>query len=258
VPRPRRTGTTTRTTVRSLLATALAALCLAVVAVPANAGLPSPSSFGPLIEGLSGYQPQTTCDPTPKPGVVGFRSMVLAAYPGTGDDGIYRDCSIGGTSEHKEGRAWDWMVSVSNPQQVAQVNDLLNWLFATDQYGNKYAMARRLGIMYIIWNKKIWGAYSVDEGWRCYYACPDRPSSYNNDPHTGHVHFSFDWDGALKHTTYWGYGLAKPYQQWPGQPAGTLGAVTTGPIAAEPTEKVYVEDDGAVIAAERFTAKDRP
>ena len=252
MPRSRSAKRPARSSLRSLLTAVLAMLCLAVLAVPASAAMPHPS-FGAAIEDLSGYQPQTTCDPVSKPGVVAFRAMVLAAYPGTGDDGIIRDCGIGGTSEHKEGRAWDWMVSVHDPAQVAQVNDLLAWLFATDQYGNTYAMARRLGIMYVIWNKKIWGAYSADEGWRCYYACPDRPSSYNNDPHTGHVHFSFDWDGALKHTSYWGYGVAKTYQQWPGQPTGTLGAVTTGPIDIDPTHRVYVEDDGAVIAAERFT-----
>jgi hypothetical protein len=256
VLRPRMARGPMRSTLRSaltaVLAPVLALLCLAILAVPADAAMPNPS-FGPVIEPLASYQPQSTCDPVAKPGVVAFRSMVLAAYAGTGDDGIIRECSIGGTSEHKEGRAWDWMVSVNNPTQVAQVNDLLKWLFATDQYGNQYAMARRLGIMYIIWNKRIWGAYAASDGWRCYYACPGKPSSYNNDPHTGHVHFSFDWDGALKHVTYWGYGLVQTYQQWPGQPTGTLGAVTTGPTAADPTKKVYVEDEGSVIAAERFT-----
>ena len=241
-----------RSTVRSLLTATLALLCLAIVAVPASATMPTPT-FGPLIEDLAGYQSQTTCDPTAKPGVAAFRTMVLANYPGTGDDGITRSCSIGGTSEHKEGRAWDWMVSAYDAKQAAQVQDLLTWLFATDQYGNKYAMARRLGVMYVIWNKKIWGAYSADDGWRCYYACPGSPSSYNHDPHTGHVHFSFDWDGALKHTTYWGYGLVKTYQQWPGQPTGTLGAITTGPTVIDPTHRIYVEDRGAVIAAERIT-----
>ncbi|MFL6137006.1 MAG: hypothetical protein ACJ74O_04315 [Frankiaceae bacterium] len=249
--RPRMARGSLRSTLRSALTAVLALLCLAILAVPADAAMPSPS-FGPVIEPLTDYQPQTTCDPVAKPGVVAFRAMVLAAYAGTGDDGITRACSIGGTSEHKEGRAWDWMVSVNNPAQVAQVNDLLSWLFATDQYGNQYAMARRLGIMYVIWNKRIWGAYATDEGWRCYYACAGKPSSYNNDPHTGHVHFSFDWDGALKRTTYWGYGLVKTYQQWPGQPTGTLGAVTTGPTALDPTTKVYVEDEGSVIAAERI------
>ena len=252
MPHPRMARGSYRSTVRSVLATALALLTVGLLAVPASAALPV-RDFGPLIEGLSGYQPQTTCDPVSKPGVAAFRSMVLAAYPNTGDSGITRSCDIGGTSEHKEGRAWDWTASVNNPGQVAAVNEVLNWLFATDQYGNKYAMARRLGVMYVIWNKKIWGAYSADSGWRCYYGCPGDSSSYNRDPHTSHVHISFDWDGAIQHTTYWGYGLAKPFQQWPGSDSGVLGAITTGPAQLGGTEKVYSEDNGAVIAAARYT-----
>ncbi|MDX6267254.1 MAG: hypothetical protein QOD70_1994, partial [Frankiales bacterium] len=95
-------------------------------------------------------------------------------------------------SEHKEGRAWDWGVSASNPTQVNQVNALLGWLLKTDQYGNAFANARRLGIMYVIWNQRIWKAY--DPRWTSYSGA---------DPHTGHVHFSFGWNGARKVTSYW-------------------------------------------------------
>ena len=73
-------------------------------------GWPRPrhlSGAGPLDD-LAPYRPQTTCSPSAKPGVVGFRNLVLAAYPATASWGISRACSIGGTSEHKEGRAWDW------------------------------------------------------------------------------------------------------------------------------------------------------
>src|SRR5204863_7951042 len=59
--------------------------------------------------------------------------------------------------------------------------------------GNQYAMARRLGIMYIIWNHQFWALYNVRLGWQ----------SYSGDnPHTDHVHFSFYWAGALQQTTY--------------------------------------------------------
>lgn len=256
MPRPsitvRQSSRSFRVRARFAVALATAVGCLVAVAAPASAAMPH-RTFTPPIESLTDYQPQSTCDPTPKPGVVAFRRLVLDAYPGTGDDGISRDCSIGGTSEHKEGRAWDWMVSVNNATQVAQVNNLIAWLFATDQYGNRYAMARRLGIMYIIWDKKIWGAYSADEGWRCYHDCPGNSSSYYNDPHTGHVHFSFDWAGARQHTTYWGYPLADAYRQWPGSTGGALGSVTTGPAPVADVDKVYVEDDGSVISAERFS-----
>jgi hypothetical protein len=81
----------------------------------AAADLPPPGS-GPLDD-LAPYQPQTTCSPDAKPGVVGFQDLVLATYPATPSWGISRDCSIGGTSEHKEGRAWDWGVAVSDDSE---------------------------------------------------------------------------------------------------------------------------------------------
>jgi hypothetical protein len=155
--------------------------------------LPNPD-FGPKIENFASYVPQSQCDPTPKPGVIAFRDMLLKAFPSTGSDGITRDCNIGGTSEHKEGRAWDWAVSALDPKGVAIVNQVFTWLFATDKYGHQDAMIRRLGIMYIVWNHHIWSAAIPDQGWL----------PYNGpNPHTDHVHFSFSWDGAYQRTTFW-------------------------------------------------------
>jgi len=179
-------------------ATVLASGVLAALAAPVYAVAPKvPTKLPNAIERLSPYQPQTTCAPIARPGVVKFRSLVLATYKGTGDSGIVRACSVGGTSEHKEGRAWDWRVSVKSSTQVAQVNALFAWLFATDAHGNRYAMARRLGIMYIIWNKRIWGAYAASSGWRP-YSC-----SGVTGCHQDHVHFSFNWPGAKALTSFW-------------------------------------------------------
>src|SRR4051794_23891550 len=146
------------------------AVVLAVLAAGTATAAASPASRVPIasIEGLAGYAPQTTCSPAAKPGVVAFSKLVLAAYPGTGSSGIVRDCSVGGRSEHKEGRAWDWTVSYASARQRAQAQDLVNWLFAPDKYQHKYTNARRLGVMYVIWNKKIWGSYNAGAGWRAY------------------------------------------------------------------------------------------
>lgn len=160
---------------------------------PTSSRLPDPR-FGPKIEGFASYVGQSRCDPTAKPGVIAFREMFLKAFSGTKDDGITRACYIGGRSEHKEGRAWDWAVSAANPNDVAKVNQAFAWLFATDTYGNKDAMIRRLGIMYIIWNHHIWYAYHPSDGWQAYTG---------PNPHTDHVHFSFSWDGANKTTSFW-------------------------------------------------------
>jgi hypothetical protein len=156
------------------------------------------------MDPLGSYEGQTKCSPDAKPGVVAFQQMVLAEYPGTGAGGIGRDCSYGGQSEHKEGRAWDWGVSAANESHRAAVADLLDWLFATDRYGNEHALARRVGLMYVIWNKRIWFPYS---GWSTY--CEMRKGVCVGDdggarsPHTDHVHFSFTWAGALKQTSFW-------------------------------------------------------
>ena len=192
--------------IRNLNKLFAAALCLAAVtSVLPAAAAPARPSVGPFIEEAGGYDGQSKCSPFAKPGVVAFQRMVLAEYPGTGAGSISRDCSVGGTSEHKEGRAWDWGVNVGIASQRTAAEDLLDWLGETDAYGNRAAMARRLGVMYAIWNRRIWFPGS---GWRTYCverrgACRDPEDGDVRHPHTDHVHFSFTWAGAKKKTTFW-------------------------------------------------------
>ncbi|MEO5680804.1 MAG: hypothetical protein ABIS47_14175 [Acidimicrobiales bacterium] len=165
-----------------------------VVAAPVAEAAPAAPGFGATIEPLAAYVGQEICDPPAKPGASAFRDLVLRAYPGTTSLGISRDCAIGGRSEHKEGRGWDWGVNAQDPAQMGQANDLLSWLLAPDQYRNAFAMARRLGIMYMIWNRQIWRAYAPDLGWQPYSG---------PNPHTDHVHFSLSWDGAWARTSWY-------------------------------------------------------
>ena len=166
---------------------------------------PTPAGLTASIEELQPYVGQSTCDPVAKPGVAGFRDLLLRTYADSSSLGIVRDCGAGGQSEHKEGRAFDWGMNAANPTQAAEVSALLSWLLKTDQYGNTNAMARRLGIMYMIWNKQMWRAYAPERGW----------APYSGDSeHTDHVHFSFGWSGANKATSYWD---------------GTVAATATGP-----------------------------
>jgi hypothetical protein len=160
---------------------------------PAGA-VPTVRAFGPGIDAYSKYEGQTQCIQTEQPGVQDFRALVMAAYPNTGRGNIVRACHVGGVSEHKEGRAWDWMVNVNNATEKAQADELLAWLLATDEHGNPHAMARRMGVMYIIWNRQVWSAYRPSNGWVAYTGA---------SPHTDHVHFSFNWAGAKRQTSYW-------------------------------------------------------
>ena len=158
----------------------------------------TPAGLTAAIEVAQPYIGQSTCDPVAQAGVTAFRDLMLQTYPDTGSLGIVQDCGVPGQSEHKEGRAFDWAVSVDNPQQVAEVKALLTWLLATDSYGNTYAMAKRLGVMYIIWDHQMWRAYSNSEHqanhWDPYVGVSG---------HTDHVHFSFGWNGARKATSFW-------------------------------------------------------
>ena len=176
---------------RRAIVLALVAACLGTV-TPAHAGRLPTKAFGPGIDPYSDYQPQSTCRSHVQPGVAAFQRFVMNAFPTTGEGYFMRGCSIGDTSEHKDGRAWDWMVSVYNRSERRKVNRLLDWLLSRDRFGHRHARARRVGIMYIIWNRQIWAP------WR-----PDWDPYYGSSPHTDHVHFSFSWDGARKKTTFW-------------------------------------------------------
>ncbi len=179
--------------VRALWFAVAGALVVSVLSgVPAATAAPVQGLYSDGIDALDPGESQTTCSPSAKPGVVHFRDLVLDAFPTTGDYGISRDCSIGGTSEHKEGRAWDWRVSAYTQHEIA--DEMLDWLLASDHYGSSNAMFRRFGIMYMIFDRQIWSAARADEGWRDYNGA---------NPHTDHVHFSFAWPGAWETTTWW-------------------------------------------------------
>ena len=76
----------------------------------------------------------------------------------------------------------------------AAASEVLRWLFRAEPTGRRWAMVRRLGVMYIIYNRRIWASYRAEEGWRPYVGA---------NPHTDHIHFSFSWAGARKQTSYW-------------------------------------------------------
>jgi hypothetical protein len=231
-----------RALVVSLLTTVATVATVFVAVTPASAALPS-LNLGKAIERLAPYQGQSTCSPTAKPGTVALRYMVMHAFPGTSDSGITRACSIGGTSEHKEGRAWDWGVRYSVATERAKAQAFLTWLFATDRYGNRYANARRLGVQYVIWNRHIWGSYSASSGWRPYTGA---------DPHVSHVHISLSWPGARKQTSFWTH--STPYQFPVSYPGGDWGS--SSPVQhTEPTPLPQPDPvpDGAPIEDETLT-----
>ena len=228
----------------------LAALSMAVALTGplavAQASEVVPATPGGLTDQIEAAQPyvgQSTCDPVAKPGVSAFRDVLLRTYPDTGSSGIVQDCGVSGQSEHKEGRAFDWAVSVNNSQHVQEVNALLTWLTQPDRYGHPYAMAKRLGIMYMIWDHRMWRSYATASH-----------SANRWDPyvgvsaHTDHVHFSFGWNGAQKATSFWRGGVVAPTFAGPIGP-GSLPAPPPAPVPAAFAVVPVIRVSNAAIVA---------
>ncbi|KAA1374901.1 peptidoglycan-binding domain-containing protein [Aeromicrobium fastidiosum] len=146
-----------------------------------TSAVPQPATLDPV----SPYLPQVSCNPVDMVGPRMLRDLLLRTYGIGRAGGISRGCTEG-LSEHSEGRAMDWMVNVKVPAEKAAAADFLAWVTRDDGVN-----ARRLGIMYVIYNKKIWSVYNTSAGWRPSYA------------HTDHVHVSFSWNGARGNTSFW-------------------------------------------------------
>ena len=165
------------------------------------------------VEAFAERVPPTKCEPTPKPGVVLFRKFVLE-HLGGGDSGICRTKGCPpSTSEHHEGRAWDWTVDVNNPADVARVEQLFDWLFKPGTNGEPEANFRRAGLRYIIWDGRIWSSRTRE--WRPYSGA---------SRHRDHVHVTFSWPGALAQTSFYQWLAGAPGPEPPAPFTGMTGA----------------------------------
>lgn len=192
-------------------AAVLAAVVAAVAtAVPAQAGVvPTTRAYGATVDAPAGWERENTCSPTEKKGPRKLRKLLLKTY-GPIASNIVRPCSAA-DSGHEEGRALDWMVNVRVPEQKVIAESFLAWVQAPDAFGNTAAIARRLGVSYLIWNNQTWRPR--DGAWTDYNGCT-RPKmrwkKYDTTCHRNHVHVSFSWDGALARTSFWSGLVACP------------------------------------------------
>jgi hypothetical protein len=127
-------------------------------------GAPMPAPLPPLPPDVPitiEYEPQTTCEDSPKPGALRLEQIIKATYGADEYTWIPRDCGKGGRSEHKEGRAIDWMVDVRDPEGRAEAEAFLAWLLGPDSAGRPYGHALQLGIMYIGWHDRFWRGYDM-------------------------------------------------------------------------------------------------
>jgi peptidoglycan hydrolase-like protein with peptidoglycan-binding domain len=176
--------------------------------------MPKPSQPLPsALDVLTPYQKGTRCLTETQPGVLAFAKLLNATY-GKHAYGTLRTCA----AEHGEGRALDWMLDAKDPEQLALGNALTRWLSAEDSAGRPGAMARRLGINYIIWNRQQWFAWDPDMAWKPYYG---------SSPHTDHIHFSFTWDGAYARTSWWTGRALTRYTTGPSSSTSSTPSVTS-------------------------------
>ncbi len=163
-------------------------------------GMKAPVNQPREVEEPAPYAGQVSCNPVPMRGVRKFRRLAVETYGrGNAATGIERGCSRSSASEHQEGRAWDWMLNVHNDRDRQVARNFLGWLTQTRANGTAGTPARRLGIMYVIYNRRMWRSY--DPGWTAYEGW---------SPHTDHIHISFGWAGARGRTSFWTGKVAGP------------------------------------------------
>ena len=188
----------------SAIAVALAAVVSPVAAAKQTTTvLPPERPYPAVLDAPIEYEGMTTCDPVARPGAMMLRQLLLDTY-GKAVIGITRACDQDSISEHKEGRAVDWMVDFRNPAEKAEAQAFVDWVTAPGPDGTPAANARRLGIMYIGWGDEMWRAYDPARGWTELKGCYSLQGSGNDTfCHRDHVHFSLTWDGAAGRTSYW-------------------------------------------------------
>ena len=154
------------------------------------------------LEPYAGYQPQTTCKHTPKAGVLMLADWLVARGGGYGP--ISRSCRGSSTSEHKESRAFDWLLDADDPADQAIAQALLDEIFAPDDTGQPHALARRMGIMYVIWDDTMYASYDGFQPKRYLSSsCRSRRKCSPTLRHRDHMHISLTRQGAKAQTSWY-------------------------------------------------------
>jgi len=187
-----------RTPLVLLLALAVALSGLTVLAGKAEAVAPYPT-----------YHPQSTCSPTPKKGTRYLAAWLQHRYHGSGSLGISRSCSASGVSEHKEGRAFDWALDANHKRDRRYARAFRHYLFSKHHHARAFR-ARRMGVMYLIWNDRIYSASSQYRS-RPYLhsGCGTTRACSTTLRHRNHMHISLTWRGARARTGWFHYHMKR-------------------------------------------------
>ena len=162
------------------------------------------SRYDEAPEDYASYEPQTKCRKAVQPGTRELAGWIHQRFGGGRPVVAVRSCRSGGSSEHKDGRAIDWTMDATRKAHRRGVQRFLDRVLATDRAGNPHALARRMGIMYVIWNDRMWASYDRFE------VKPYRSSSckrLSQCPatlrHRDHVHISLSKAGGRAATSWY-------------------------------------------------------
>ncbi len=224
-----------------LLSTALLATVVAPLALlgptAAAATTPVTPTFTAPVEPYPSYTSEQGCLSGVRPAVTATIDQILIpTYGGASWRFLtQRTCNPTSFSGHDNGTALDWMNRYDIADEKARVDAFIGWLLATDSQDNTHALARRLGVMYLIWNNRIFEMYRPGAGWTSYNTwvggaekpCAQLPAAtYDTICHRDHLHISFTPAGAAMQTSYW-----KQATQEPMQPVSTTSTLTiTNPV----------------------------
>ncbi|MBZ5740568.1 hypothetical protein [Nocardioides mangrovi] len=180
-------------------------LAILTLLVLLGCGICAPVQAAPApIEDYASYAAPTKCHPKPRAGTVYLARWVTRRFGG-GIVSEGRACTKkdGPTSEHQTGQAFDWGNDVNRRADRRRVKDLMKLLFATDWHGNTDAVARRMGVMYVIWDDEIYSAWNGFRPERYLNsACKSRKKCSQTLRHRDHLHVSLDLPGARGRTSW--------------------------------------------------------
>ena len=155
-------------------------------------------------EDYARYEGQTTCVKRAKPGTRELAGWIERRFDGGNAVTAVRACS-GGASEHKDGRAIDWSMDATRAGDRAEVDRFLRKLFKADANGEEDARARRMGIMYVIWNDHMYASYRDEFAPTDYLSssCKRKRDCSKTLRHRDHVHISLSKAGARAATSWY-------------------------------------------------------
>lgn len=185
------------------LPSALAAVLLSPLLVLTTPAVSA--AYDVPVEDYSSYQAPRTCVARVKPGTKTLARWIDRRHSGGRAVPSLRACpSSGASSEHHEGRAIDWMMDATRKRDRREVKQFLGRIFAEDKRGNSHALARRMGVMYVIWDDRIHASYSRFEA-RDYRSssCKKLRKCSPTLRHRDHVHISLSRKGAKGRTSWY-------------------------------------------------------